>query len=194
MRKNKRRNSILVLVIVLLCITMGYAFLTANIKFNGFSKINNKNWDIHFENIVFNENNVELSEEDSEAKIDSTTRTSVNYTITLNQPGDFYEFNVDVVNAGAIDGMIESITSKLNGEVIEELPSYLLYSVTYSDDIELAPKQILRAGETETYKVRVEFKKDIEASELEKNTQSLEFNFEVVYVQADNSAIDIDRP
>ena len=193
MRKNKRRNSILVLVIILLCITMGYAFLTANIKFNGFSKINNKNWDIHFENIVFNDNNVELSEEDSEAEIDSTTRTSVNYTITLNQPGDFYEFNVDVVNAGAIDGMIESITSKLNGEVIDELPIYLLYSVTYSDDVELAPKQILRAGETETYKVRVEFKKDIEADELEENTQSLEFEFEVVYVQADNSAIDIDR-
>ena len=194
MTKYKKRNYLFLLVVILVCISIGYAILTANVRINGFSKIHNNSWDIHFENIIFNENNVELSNEDSQAEIDSTTRTDITYMITLNQPGDFYEFTVDVVNAGGIDGMIETITSKLNGEDIDTLPNYLLYSITYSDDVELAPKQILRAGETETYKVRVEFKKDIEASDLVDELQTLEFSFGVVYVQADNSAIDVDRP
>ena len=188
MRRNKKKNIVFVLLFLIVGLSVGYSLLRTNLRINGTSKIKNSTWDIHFENVVVNTDSVELSTGDVAATISSNT-TEVSYTVTLNTPGDFYEFTVDAVNAGSIDGMIESVTSKLNDTVITTLPAYLDYSVSYSDGVAIAPNHLLKAGESETYKVRVEFKKDIENSELPTTAQTLSFNFEVVYVQADENAV-----
>ena len=187
--RKQRKKNILVLLLVLLCsLSFGYALLTRNLMINGSSKIHNSTWDIHFENLNVTDSSVELSDGDVAATIQSST-TDVAYTITLNTPGDFYEFTVDAVNAGSIDGMVESVTSKLNDTVITTLPAYLDYKVTYSDDAPIEVNHLLKKGETETYKVRVEFKKDIEKIDLPESTITLSFDFSVVYVQADGKGI-----
>ena len=193
--KNQRRQMMkLLLFILLVSISMGYALLRTNLTINGTSKIKGNTWDIHFENLVVSTGSVELSTEDSAAVINTTTRTDITYTVTLNQPGDFYEFTVDAVNAGSIDGMVESVTSKLNDTVITTLPAYLDYSVSYSDGVEILPNQYLKAGETETYKVRIEFKKDIESTDLPTSVQTLTLDFGVAYIQADNTAAEVAHP
>ena len=53
-----------------------------------------------------------------------------------------------------------------NGTTERTLPDYLSYSVTYSDGVAVAVNQKLSANSTETYKVRVEYKTDIEASQI----------------------------
>ena len=192
--REQRRKNILVLLLVLLCsLGLGYALLRTNLTINGTSKIKGNNWDIHFENLVVSTGSVELSTGDVAAAIGSNT-TEVSYTVTLSQPGDFYEFTVDAVNAGSIDGMVESVTSKLNDEVITTLPAYLDYSVSYSDGVEILPNQYLKAGETETYKVRIEFKKDISSSDLPTSVQTLTLDFGVAYIQADNTATEVAHP
>ncbi len=192
--REQRRKNILVLLLVLFCsLGLGYALLRTNLSINGTSKIKGNTWDIHFDNLVVNTDSVELSTGDVAATIQSST-TEVSYTVTLNKPGDFYEFTVDAVNAGSVDGMIDSVTSKLNDESITTLPSYLNYSVSYSDGVAILPNQYLKAGESETYKVRVEFKKDVENSELPSTNQTLSFDFSVVYIQADNNAIAVNHP
>ena len=191
--KTQRRQMMkLLLFILLVSISMGYALLRTNLTINGTSKIKGNNWDIHFENLVVSTGSVELSTEDIAAAIGSNT-TEVSYTVTLSQPGDFYEFTVDAVNAGSIDGMVESVTSKLNDEVITTLPAYLDYSVSYSDGVEILPNQYLKAGETETYKVRIEFKKDISSSDLPTTAQTLTLDFGVAYIQADNTATEVEH-
>lgn len=185
--KNKKKNIVFLLLLLMVGLSVGYALLSTNLKINGASKIKGSNWDIHFDNLVVNTDSVELSTDDAPATI-LTSTTEVSYTVTLNKPGDFYEFTVDAVNAGSVDGMIDSVTSKLNDAVITTLPVYLDYSVSYSDGVPLQNNQILKAGESETYKVRVEFKKDIENNELPTTAQTLTFRFEVVYVQADENA------
>ena len=191
-REQKRKN-VLVLLVVLLCsLGLGYALLRTNLTINGISKIKGNTWDIHFENLNVTDGSVELSTGDVAAVIGSNT-TEVSYTVTLNQPGDFYEFTVDVVNAGSIDGMVELVTSKLNDAVITTLPAYLDYSVSYSDGVEILPNQYLKAGETETYKVRIEFKKDISSSDLPTSVQTLTLDFGVAYIQADNTATEVEH-
>ena len=182
----------LLLFILLVSISMGYALLRTNLTINGTSKIKGNNWDIHFENLVVSTGSVELSTDDVAAAIGSNT-TEVSYTVTLNQPGDFYEFTVDALNAGSIDGMVESVTSKLNDTVITTLPAYLDYSVSYSDGVEILPNQYLKAGETETYKVRIEFKKDISSTDLPTTVQTLTLDFGVAYIQADNTATEVEH-
>ena len=192
--REQRRKNILVLLLVLLCsLGLGYALLRTNLTINGTSKIKGNTWDIHFENLNVTDGSVELSSGDVAAAIGSNT-TEVSYTVTLNQPGDFYEFTVDAVNAGSIDGMVESVTSKLNDAVITTLPAYLDYSVSYSDGVAISPNQYLKAGETETYKVRIEFKKDISSSDLPTSVQTLTLDFEVAYIQADNTATEVAHP
>ena len=71
------------------------------------------------------------------------------------------------------------------------LPSYLTYSVTYSDDTPLAVNHELKADTSETYKVRIEFKKDIDNSQLPSTVQSLNLSFSVVYKQANNNATQV---
>lgn len=87
--------------------------------------------------------------------------------------------------------MIESFSNKTyesNGTTEKALLTYLKYSVTYSDGVSLAPKQKLDANSTEKIKVRVEFKRDIEASQLPTTADTIVFKFNVTYVQADNTA------
>ena len=190
MKTNKRKKNIIILFVLLLGLSIGFALLQANLKINGTSKVKNSTWDIHFENLNITNGSVEIGTGDVAAAIQSST-TDITYTVTLNFPGDYYEFTVDAVNAGSVDGMIESVTSKLNNQPITTLPAYLNYSVTYSDGVALSPNQYLKAGDSETYKVRVEFKRDIESTDLPATAQTLTFNFGVVYVQADDNAVKV---
>ena len=188
MRKNKKRNYLLLLLLLIVGLSVGYALLQSTLTINGTSKVKNSTWDIHFENLNVTNGSVEIGTGDVAASIQSST-TDITYTVTLNLPGDYYEFTVDAVNAGSVDGMIESVNSKLNNQPITTLPAYLNYSVTYSNGVALSPNQYLKAGDSETYKVRIEFKKDIEVTDLPETTQTLTMNFGVVYVQADENAI-----
>ena len=192
MKNRKRRDYLGILLLLVVGLSVGYALLRTNLTINGTSKIKGNTWDIHFANLQVTEGSVSIGTEDVAATIQSST-TDITYTVTLNEPGDFYEFTVDAVNAGSIDGMVESVTSKLNDVVITTLPAYLDYSVSYSDGVEILPNQYLKAGETETYKVRIEFKKDISSSDLPTSVQTLTLDFGVTYIQADNTATEVDH-
>ncbi len=192
MRRKKNNKLVLVLVALILFLGLGYALLTQDLTINGTTKVKGNNWDIHFNNVQITTGSVALSTGDSAASIDTNDNTLVNFTITLNQPGDFYEFTVDAVNAGTVDGMVGEVIPKLNGTAISStnpLPVYLDYTFSYADGTLIAPNHLLEAGNTETFKVRIEFKRDIENSELPSTEQTKTFSFGISYVQSDGDAI-----
>ena len=185
----QRRYRMTVLVMLLLGISMGYALLTSNLNILGVAGILNPTWDIHFENVQVKSGSVTAPT----PTID-TNKTTVSYSVTLNTPGDFYEFTVDAVNAGTIDGMITEISSTLNNvEIDNNLPPALEYSITYDDGVELAQNQILSAGDSETYKVRVGYKTDIDPEDLPSTEQTLNLTLTVTYQQADDNAEEINH-
>lgn len=185
MRKKKRQFRYILLVLILLFISMGYAFLNTTLNIVGVSSINNPTWDIHFENVVVKSGSVLAST----PTID-TNKTTVNFSVELSLPGDYYEFTVDVVNDGSIDGMISVISNKLNNVEITTLPNYLEYVVSYVDDIDISLNHLLVADSSETYKVRVGYKKDLTAADLPSTSQTLNFSFSVIYVQSDDTAVE----
>ncbi len=182
-------NNIFMFLLILICsLGIGFAFLRTELKINGTATVNDMRWNIYFDHLVVDSNSVELSTGDTAASI-STNKTEVTYAVTLKEPGDFYEFTVDAINDGTIDAMIDTISSEMGGVDITLLPSYMEYSVTYSDGIELSPNQYLKAGSTETYKVHIGFKKDISASDLTGQVENKTLSFSVTYVQADENAV-----
>ena len=181
--KSKKKLNYMILIIMILIISIGYAILSTNLNIVGAGTINNPTWNIHWENVQ-----VETGSVSASTPTIDTAKTTVNYSVTLTIPGDYYEFTVDAVNAGTIDGMISVISNKLNGTEITTLPNYLEYKVTYDDGVEIAPNHLLSANSSEKYKVHVGYKKDISATDIPSAAQTLNLTFSVTYVQSDENA------
>ena len=187
---NRRNQKITTYFVILSLLVIGvvYAILQANLQINGIAKIKSNTWDIHFDNIQINSNSVSIGDDDSAATIDPNDTSKVDFSVTLSTPGDFYEFTVDVVNSGTIDGMIGSLTTtlKVDNVVVDTVPDYLNYTVTYEDGSEILENHLLEKNKQETYKVRLEFRTDIE--ELPEAT-TISTSLEPVFIQADDTAI-----
>lgn len=203
MKKNSKNNNkkIILLLVLVLGISIGYAALASNLKINGISKVKSATWKVYWDNVQISDGSVTTSDE-NKAQITDTEKTQVEYSVVLNEPGDYYEFTVDAVNAGTIDamiakdGIVNGVYSDSTYETSAELPKAVKYTVTYADGKEIEENHLLRkAGDNptkETYKVRVEYSEDIDESDLDSaNDKTYYFKFSVEYVQADSSAKEV---
>ncbi|MBR4694333.1 MAG: hypothetical protein IKQ06_00735 [Bacilli bacterium] len=191
MRK-KKKSLIFIITILIMCFGIGYAYLTTTLSINGVTDVDANNWNVYFDNVQITDGSVTGDQVTTAPSIDSIG-TTVSYHIRLKEPGEYYEFTVDVVNAGTIDAMIESINSKMNNNPLVELPAYLNYNITYADGAELLEFQELNAGVTESIKVRIEYNNDLAPEDLPSSAQSLSFSFSIGYVQKDSNAIEVDH-
>ena len=181
-------NIKILLIILVLGLGIGYAYINSDLNINGTAQVNSANWDVHWSNIAVTNGSVSASSPTI------SNQTTVNYSVVLNLPGDYYEFTVDAVNGGSIDAMIDTIDSKLNGATITTLPDYLKYTVTYSDGVALEPNHQLLHNTTETYKVRIEYRTDIELNQIPATNQTLSLQFTVTYRQATDEAVAVPHP
>ncbi len=193
MRKNnyKKRTVFIILLVVIAILVVGFAILSSTLNiFGGLAVIGGNTFDIKWNNVVVNENSTGVaSTEPAISNNDNGTSKQVDFAVTLNTPGKFYEFTVDAVNAGTIDAMISDYYYHIldvNGDPVDV--DFLIYNVTYADDIQLSTGHLLRAGLSATYKVRVEFSNDISGNELPEGETVYRFEFGVTYVQADDTA------
>ena len=175
-------NIKIILILLILGLGIGYSYLNTDLAINGTANINSANWNVYWNNVQVKNGSVSASTPTI------SNQTTVSFNVTLAEPGDFYEFTVDAVNAGTLDAMIDTINSKLNGTTITTLPAYLEYVVSYSDGNELQSNQELLHDSTETYKVRIGYKDDISASDLPDTNQNLSLQFSVTYKQADKNS------
>ena len=175
-----------IILFLLLFISMGFAYLSTNLNITGVSLIKGNSWDVHFENVKVNKQSVALSTGDSAPAI-SVDGLTINFEVTLNEPGDFYKFTADIVNEGTIDAMVDS----LNVEGLSSYSSFIGYRVTYDYGREINQYDILRAGETKHIIVYVEYKEDIDKDDLKATDSEINFNVTLNYKQADSNAKDL---
>lgn len=176
-RINKNNKYKITLVFVLFVgMFIAYAALTSTLNITGNTIVEKTTWDIHFENLVIANQNIEATLDDN--------NTTVNYKLTLDKPGDFYEFTVDVVNKGTIEAMVSTI---IDTPLTEEQQKYLEYTVTDENNKQLVVKEALETGKSKTLKVTIKYKKDITKEDLPSENQKITLNFKAPYVQADES-------
>ena len=80
------------MVVVVFCISVGYAAINRTLNIKGNSLVKENVWDIHFENVQVSIGSVGI---DNLPKIDNSN-LSVAFDCFLNLPGDFYEFTIEV--------------------------------------------------------------------------------------------------
>lgn len=172
----------IILALFVLALGIGYATLSGVGRFFGNAYVYGQVWGVHFENIEIVDGSV-----DAPAPIIEENETKITCRPNLNEPGDFYEFTVDVTNNGTFDAVIDSIE---NTELTTKQKKYLTYNVAYSDGTPIQEGDKLRIGDTKQYRVRVDFLEDIEAEDLEPNTEVLELSFEALYIRLKDEVVE----
>lgn len=175
MIKNKNLN--LIALILILFISIGFAYLTSSLVINGLIGYKGNTWNIYFDNISMIENDVNGSKPTI-----NNSKDTVDFSITFSEPGEVYKFSVDVVNDGTIDAMLSEI---LTTGIDSSNSSYLSYTVKYYDDTELSVNDGIKAGTKTRLNVEVNYKYDTE--ELAP-TGSQNFSIKLTYVQARDNA------
>ena len=172
--------AILAIVLVsVFSLTIAYAALSAVLTITGTAEVTASDWDIHFDNIKVTNGSVN----GDEPRI--TSPTTATFSTTLSIPGNFYEFTIDVVNAGTIDAMIENITK--TPTLTASQAKYLKYEITYQNNQPITVKQLVEKGSFVRLKVRVEYRSDINSSDLPPSSETLVLGLQLDYTQSDGS-------
>ena len=183
MRRNNKKLLTSLFILLILSIGIGYAYLTSNLSITGSTRISANSWDIHFDNLIVNPNSVTAT---TPAAIDTNDNTKVNYSVELKQPGDIYEFTVDVVNEGSINGKVS--ISTLSG-LDNSLSNIVDYEVKYTNGNPVNINDLLNAGSTKTIRVKVYYKEDIDEDDLPDDPIDLDLSYDLQYVQTKEEEI-----
>ena len=181
--RRKNKNLILVLLLVIVGGIVGYAALRTNLTINGETTVAKNTWSVKFTTITEVKNDGTIVTNPT-----VTGDTALTFAEKLNTPGDEYIFTVKVENQGTIDAML-SANPTLSG--LEDMSSYLEYSVTYKDGVAVEKGNLLGAGKEDVIKVVLRFKKDISDTDLAGLSTAdvtKTMTFSMTYVQADNTA------
>lgn len=184
--KKRKKYKYLMLILILLFIGIGYALLSVDLGISGVLSIDDGSWNVHFENYQQTTNSTVTPTSGNAPVIIGNNTTEISYAVSFTEPGELYEFTIDVVNGGTLDAFVSALETvvKDGDNVISNIPSYLDYSVTYSNGDEYVIPHDLAAGARETILVRVEFKRDITVAQYEEASgKELQFNLKIVFEQ-----------
>ena len=177
---SKKKMLILSLLILLSCLSIGYAYLSSSLKLDIVANVDKLTWDIHLENVVVRSGSVSAI-----PPVISSDKTSVSLTVTFSQPNEYYEFYIDVVNKGTIDAQVDSF---FKTTLTAEQTKFIDYKITYKDETEIKKNDILSAGEKETLKVLV-YIKDLHESLYPSINATLKLEGKINYIQKNDDGV-----
>ena len=169
-KKKKKVLSVLVLVLLVLGITIGYAILSQQLVISGTSTISNASWDVHFENVAITEGSVTATTAPVAAATDK--KTTLTYV---------YEFTVDVKNGGSVDAKLDAVPVLEGVDTNQDV--YTNFTFTNEDGTAVTAGQVIAAGASKKYKVRVEYDPNVNANQLPTSAQDLTLTVTMNWVQ-----------
>ena len=168
-----------IMLVSIFTLTVAYAALSTVLTIQGNARVSAADWDIYLNNPKVTSGSVTTN-----LPVIKTSST-LEFETTLNMPGDFYEFTVDVVNGGSIDAMIENVVK--NPELTPEQAKYLKYEITYQNGEAISSRQTLFKDTSMPIKVRIEYRRDLAASDLPTGQVILDLSLTLEYIQSDGS-------
>ena len=175
------KNIVAFLVLLFFGMGLGYAVLAENFLIDGSAQIAQASWDIHFTNLQVTSGSVT-------AHAPTVTDTTVSFGATLALPGDYYEFTVDVLNAGTLDAKLDSIS--ISPTLTSAQAEYFQYTVTYADGAPISVGDALNHSDssnnvsgTETIRVRFEYKERDDTTLYPTTDQTFNCSVSLYYVQ-----------
>ena len=179
MRKRSRKylpsRWIYILLFILFSMGVGYAALSTTLSINGTSDIDSSNWNIYFDNVQVTSGSV------SATSPVITNNTTVTFSANLANPGDFYEFTVDVINGGTLNAEINSV--EILPVLTPEQLEFFDYDVSYINDAPIEAGDILAESQTEIIKVRFGYKENSDVSLYPTDDTTFDYSISINYIQ-----------
>ena len=187
MEKQRRIKmlSLSAVLVAVLGLTVAFAALSTTLNIKGSAYLYAAKWGIKFQNL----SEPSIVGEASDAKTAKIEKdVSINdIKVTLSKPGDSVTYTVDLVNDGDINAKIENI-EKTN--LTEEQQKYITFTVKYKEnDTELKIGDILSKKEVKPLVIKIEYRKDLESSDLPKSAQGINLSYKLDFVQTDDKAV-----
>ena len=123
-QKNTQLLIIGVLSVTIMLMSIGFAAYASTLNINGSVTVNPSIWSVHFVTDSYQETTGSVA-----ASAHNLTNTAATYTVTLDKPGDFYEFSANVINDGTFNADLKTITLST---LTAEQQKYLTYTVNYN--------------------------------------------------------------
>lgn len=123
-QKNTQFAVIAVLSLTIMIMTIGFAAYASTLNITGTVNVNPANWSVHFVTNSYTETTGSVA-----ASAHTLSETAATYTVTLDKPGDFYEFTANVINDGSFNADLSSLTMTA---LTTDQQKYLTYVVTYN--------------------------------------------------------------
>ena len=126
-QKNVQLAVIGILAFAVLFMSIGFAAYSQMLNINGVATIGTtaNKWSIHF-----NPNSYQLGEGSVEENSKAISDNSISYNVTLEKPGDYYLFQIDAINDGQLNAVLDSIQMS---ELTAHQADYVKYTVTFDD-------------------------------------------------------------
>lgn len=198
--KGIQNTLIIVLAIVIIAMSVGYALSDIELSINTTGKFREIKWSVIWDESTY-------TEESTDPKAITTTMTDrvstsfnedstvLTTSVRLDNPGEFYEFTINAKNDGDIDALCNSIT------ITGTSDKFVSYTVIYNDEPYTASATAyettyeLDAGESVPVTVRVEYVLPDDEEDLPVGTetigdykyQNVELSAAFNYVQNDNN-------
>lgn len=178
------------LAIVVACMVgIGVAFFSVATEINGYMSVSSASWDIHFENLKTGTKTENMEEIKKPVLTNNATIIEdINVMVKDLDSSITYEF--DVVNAGGIDAVINTIQVKTpvcvgSGDKAQSDSLMVCENIglelTYADGTEIKEGDVLLSGQKESIKLRLYYDgKELPYSEV--NASNI--GVAIIYIQS----------
>ena len=181
-KKNTQLIIIAILAVAILFMSVGFATYASTLTINGTATVQSNKWSVHFVDNTYAETT------GSKVGTKTITGTNITYSVTLEKPGDFYEFSIDVINDGTFDAVLNGITMST---LTEAQQKYLTYTLTYDGTPYTASQTGLSSSlphtsgsNTKTVKVRVAYVQPENSADLPATSADVTLTASLDYAQA----------
>ena len=166
MKDRKKRNIIIgALCCLLVFMGIGYAILSQTLNISGTANMQG-NWSVKITNMKL----LEANKTGRATEVSSSyTNTTASFEADLYMPGDSIEYEVTVTNNGNIDAVLNDIKQTKTNQHKD---------IKFSNS--LIGTEVLTAGSTMTFTMKVEF---LESAEAIPDIEKTEYKIELVYIQ-----------
>ncbi|MBR3211218.1 MAG: hypothetical protein IKF71_04705 [Bacilli bacterium] len=191
MRKNKKKQIILYIVLLLMFLGLGYAFLNTSLLIDGTTSFRANEWNVYIDENSFSV----LPGSVSGAKVisaPSISEDTISFRISLTEPGDYYAYTFDVVNDGSIDAMIGNVDGDYTTTGDSNFLRFLNLEARYAYGLGYKTHDRIRANSRTTIMMWLRYKnaKELSPNYLPTVDSTLNINVTFRFVQADSTAND----
>ena len=181
--KKKNNKLVLIIVVLVLFISIGYAALSTLARINSHVGLGATTFAVHFDNIGEVTNTATVTDEAD--YVDSNTKKDISFNVYLPKVGDYYSFTADIVNESTIPAKVSSIELTGLSDSQKKLIEYKLYYSGTNKEVSSGDFIGANVSKKFTFEIIYKLSNDVEEADLAASNMELDGVLTINYANGD---------